>query len=466
MLTLIHKITERALFFSFVLCFAFVCLYTPQAPRAEAWYSTVAGQAVQIIEAAGTNISTSVSASADTTTASMTSSSFALDNVMDGVAWSLAKSILSEMTSSIINWINSGFEGSPSFVTDFESTLMKAADQTFGEYLQDLGGPFSFICSPFKLDIQVALAVIYEDARANADSLTPGACTLTGALQNIEDFYEGTKTFTEAGGWDAWLSITAQPETYTNYGNLLAARGQAQARIVNAKKEEAAIMSWGDGFLSSKICETVEDESGGHQSCTISTPGKVINEALTFQTSTGPRSLIEADEINEIIAAVFAQVAQKAVTGAAGLLGLSGGTGHTYSGVPFSDQVGSSGLSSDPSRIRDLISESLAIEIEYDTLTTLYTPILTAGLTSGLKEDQILKIQDELDEMPALQAEIAVNISALQTLIDEFDAMGTKPDPAKIQEISADYFDLKLHTEVEVEGKEIQWKSMVKPIKQ
>ncbi len=469
--TLLHQLLERTLLFAFVVCFAFVYLYTPQqAPRAEAaaiWGATEWTQIGNFLQLIPTNISTYISSSADTTTAGMTSSSFALDNVMDGVAWSLAKSILSEMTSSILNWVNSGFEGSPSFVTDFQSTLMQAADKTFGEYLQQVGGPLSFVCSPFKLDIQVAISIIYENARANADTLAPGACTLTGALQNIEDFYDGTKTFTEAGGWDAWLSITAQPETYTNYGNLLAVRSGAEARLVNAKGEGIQMMAWGDGFLSSKVCETVEDESGGHEKCTITTPGKVINEALTFQTSAGPRSLIEADEINEIVAAVFAQVAQKAVTGAAGLLGLSGGTGHTYSGVPFTEQVGSSGLSSDPSRIRDLISESLANEQNYAALTTLYEPLLIAFVADASQnEERRLEALEEIDKLPGIKADIAVNIVALESLLNDFDALKTPPDPTVLQDISADYFDLDLHTEVEVDGKEVRWKAMTKPRKQ
>jgi len=55
----------------------------------------------------------------------------------------------------------------------------------------------------------------------------------------------------------------------------------------------------------------------------------VISEALTFQLSTGPRALIEADEINELIGALINQLMLKAMQGVAGLLGLSAGTGYT-----------------------------------------------------------------------------------------------------------------------------------------
>ena len=93
-----------------------------------------------------------------------------------------------------------------------------------------------------------------------------------------------------------WLTVTSNPQN-TPYGAYLAAEASLNVRLKNAAGQEIEIASWGDGFLSKKICEGIEGTSG-RGDCRISTPGKVVSEALTFQLSTGPRALIEADEIN------------------------------------------------------------------------------------------------------------------------------------------------------------------------
>jgi hypothetical protein len=129
------------------------------------------------------------------------------------------------------------------------------------------------------------------------------------------------------GGWGDWLSITSDPQN-TPYGAYLEAQTRLKIKLANEAGQEIEVASWGDGFLSKKICEAVEGSSGSEQ-CTISTPGQVISEALTFQLSTGPRSLIEADEINELIGALLNQLVLTAMEGVNGLLGLSEGTGYT-----------------------------------------------------------------------------------------------------------------------------------------
>ena len=246
------------------------------------------------------------------------------ENVLDGIGWAIAKQMVSSMTRSLINWINSGFEGSPAFITDLNAFLLDALDTAAGEYIKSLGGIGEFICSPFKLDIQAALSVSYAQARSGMPSgPTAPACKLTDIANNIEGFFAGVTD----GGWGEWLEVTSNPQN-TPYGAYLEAQARLNIKLKNEAGQEIEVASWGDGFLSKKICESIEGTGGGEK-CTISTPGQVISEALTFQLSTGPRSLIEADEINELIGALLNQLVMKAMEGINGLLGLSEGTGYT-----------------------------------------------------------------------------------------------------------------------------------------
>lgn len=467
----LHLITEKILLLTFTLCFAFVCVYVPHSGnklnRVEAGAatggSTEVTQILNNVELLGVNAATTASVSLESVTSVMTGNSFMLDNVLDGIAWSLAKSVLSQMTSSMVNWINSGFQGSPAFITDFKGFVTKVADEQFGQYLEELGGPFSFICAPFKLDVRLALSVTYEYQRTNGQN--PGkstACTISGAVENIDKFIEGSVKFVENGGWGSFFKITQNPSALTPIGNILSAQAELDARIVNARGEELKLLDYGSGFLSSKICEAVGGTGAGRKNCTITTPGKVINEALTFQTSAGPRSLIEADEINEIVSALFAQITQQAITGAAGLLGLSAGSGYAYQGVPYTDQLSQSNPSLNPDVFKKLVDDSLAIESEYRGLINQYRPqFMTYSIdlnNSAERRNQAVAIIAEMDVTAVMIQANEIFLKDINTRFTNMMASGV--NPTTMQGLVNEYTNNRnLHTYPEVDSKEITWKS-------
>ncbi len=312
----------------------------------------------------------SISAVAGTASALGINSLVVKENILDGIGWAIAKQMVSNMTRSLINWINSGFEGSPSFITDLNGFLLDALDTAAGEYIRSLGGIGEFICSPFRLDIQAALSASYAQARSGMPSgPTAPACRLTDIANNIQGFFAGINE----GGWQDWLQVTSDPQN-TPYGAYLEAQYRLKIKLVNDAGQEIEVANWGDGFLSKKICEAIEGSSGSEQ-CIISTPGQVISEALTFQLSTGPRSLIEADEINELIGALLNQLVLKAMEGINGLLGLSEGTGYTdyslngSSTRPYLDDMVDENLIN-TTVIRTQMDTSLALERSYLTLAS------------------------------------------------------------------------------------------------
>src|SRR4051812_41899594 len=76
---------------------------------------------------------------------------------LDRLASCAAKELLHQMTVATINWINSGFNGSPAFLTNPEGFFLDAADQFTGSFLSD-NGPLQNLCSPWSVDIRLALA--------------------------------------------------------------------------------------------------------------------------------------------------------------------------------------------------------------------------------------------------------------------------------------------------------------------
>ncbi|MDO8510459.1 MAG: hypothetical protein Q7S15_02435, partial [bacterium] len=156
--------------------------------------------------------------------------------VFDGLLNAVAKQILRQMTDDIVQWINGGFSGSPAFVEDFGGFLTGIGDQIAGQFIEDIG--LGALCSPFKLDLQIALALNYS-ANYEHDK----RCTFSDIVDNIEGFVEGT--FDQVGfmagdfnqgGWPGWFA-SFQPENNI-YGSYLEAQAEVGARIAYKQGEE------------------------------------------------------------------------------------------------------------------------------------------------------------------------------------------------------------------------------------
>lgn len=454
--------------------FAVATTYVPQSwndiKQAEA--GGLAGGATEVtqlannVQLAAVNVATTITSSAAPIIQWATSNLWVKENILDGIAWAVAKQIVSSMVQSLINWINSGFQGSPAFVQDLQGFLLQAADEAIGQFINELGGVGSFICSPFQLDVQVSLAVQYAEVGRTGNPAP--TCTLSGIINNIEDFIGGNFA---AGGWDDWFDITANPQQYTPYGSLLTAEAGARARIINAQGEEMSLLNFGDGFLSGEICEVVSGPSGApREDCFISKPGKVIQEALSFNLDSGRQSLISADEINEIIAALLGQLANQALTGAAGLLGLSGGTGFTdtsfsgYSGVPFVEQMtNDSGV--DTSTLVALMNDALATQQAYNALAVNYTtapaPDLVAyesSTTTSSGNRQLAR--DAIDDANRIIADTNAAIAVLPGYIAEINS-GTA-SPERENQIMQEYSALRLYQMSDVESSRTAWDNILR----
>ena len=292
-------------------------------------YTTAQGAAAYI-EQGISAVNGTITAAATKLTSFNTGSLLFKEKVLDPIVWSIGKTLLSQFTQSIVNWINSGFEGSPAFVSDLKGFLLNVADEAAGEFINEKLG-LGFLCEPFQLNIQIALAIQYNIR--TRDNQIP-ECTLSDIVDNIQGFLNGN--FAD-GGWEGWLAVTQQPANNTEFGQYLAASLELDAYVASRLLGEKSIIDWGEGFLSSIICNDVEGKS--NQNCFISNPGKVIQEQLNKALGLPQDTLVVADEFNEIISALFNQLAKQAITGVNGLLGLSGKT-YSSSGVVVADGSG------------------------------------------------------------------------------------------------------------------------------
>jgi hypothetical protein len=258
---------------------------------------------------------------------------------LDGIAWAIAKLALQQITESTIDWINSGFGGSPAFVQDLGGFLKDSAKKIADEFIY--GSALNALCSPFQLNIRIALQLKY----ANKD--VPARCTLSGVVGNVENFLNDFS----AGGLPGWFELTVNPNN--NFFGASAAAESALFGRLSAKKEiDINKLIFGKGFLGKEECNVAQTndvaainaapdgpqkqaniQAGVYTAnkivCKIVTPGETISASLNKALGTGQDSLVAADQINEVISALFAQLAVQVLRGARGLLGTSdsGGDG-------------------------------------------------------------------------------------------------------------------------------------------
>lgn len=258
----------------------------------------------------------------DTLTHIYTGGSLAKECILDGLVVGIREALIASLTDSTINWINNGFEGGPAFVTDLDAFLGDVADQVSIGFI--LGDELGFLCSPFQLQVRLALELQQRPFRQYIQ------CSLGEVSDNIEGFLQGNFS---KGGFPALFRLSTN---FNNnpYGAYITARSELQGRRAAAVNRELTKLGWSGGFLSSESCDGGVAAEGNTLSSraaclaaggrwTVKTPGTVINDQLQHTLGSGQRQLELADEIDEIISALLAQLAQKALTSVNGLRGLS-----------------------------------------------------------------------------------------------------------------------------------------------
>jgi hypothetical protein len=327
-----------------------------------------AGGAVVVVGGNGTFQET-ISAGADTLAAgSLTTLTFK-ETVLDGVAFAVINLLIQQMTQSIVSWINSGFQGDPSFIRDFDGFLTGIADRAVGQFIAS-DETLRFLCSPFRVNIQATLNFQYAKSRNYGDAAS--SCTLTGVAANLENFFDGNAI---AGGWDQWFKVTQDPQ-YNPYGALLLAQEKMSVTISNSQGQEARLLDWGKGFLSSRECNTVENR----QICRTVTPGGTIEAQLNEAISAPGRRVQVADEINEIIGALFTQLASQALSGVGGLLGLTGGGGAAAAGPTYYDTLATQPTGAPITPAQNPIQQAITTETTYRSLQqTIVTNVQNAA---------------------------------------------------------------------------------------
>ncbi|MFA6536406.1 MAG: hypothetical protein WC250_00565 [Candidatus Paceibacterota bacterium] len=365
----------------------------------------------------------------NTATAFSTNAEKVRTYVLNNIAYTVAKGIARQLTTSIVNWINSGFNGSPAFVTNPTQFLINTADRIAGDLIE--GSELGFLCDPFRLDIRLALGLKY---RPFYDKVT---CSFTGVVNNVRNSVSG---FTDGnfrnGGWGSWLTLTNQPQNNV-FGAYLESQNELEIRIAGQRILESKKLDWGGGFLSWETnCRDVPlpGDSGfvgptlpgttanavgsgfvgpvnsgagqvrRQQTCDIATPGSVINDQLKKALGSGIDQLNLADDFNEIVNALVVQMVTQVAGGGSNRPNTVGNTGG-LKGASQASTGGGAPLTSDLARVQDnasLKNIMTGVKAELDNMISNEIRYIATKISSlnilNTTEDSVIYLRRCYDE--------------------------------------------------------------------
>lgn len=297
----------------------------PLAPR------TAYAQATATVEVPGPLLlGVQTTATADTATAENTTVQTHIMQFLNKLAWDAAKMVIQSMTKSVVNWINTGFQGSPAFETNLNMGLRSLGDAKAAELFQTLANSDA-VQSPFLEKIVLGVGAAYYLSTSEERIQQRLRYTLNQVSQNDRAFLGGDF---KQGGFDAWFSATLNSQNNPIGAEFILGQELA-AQLENASFNRLQELSWGRGFLSwrgdcillgkAQTGSSTDASLGQQDNCLqydIKTPGSVIETQLGIVEGSPLRQLELADSINEIVAALMSQMVTQ-VLGSTGLLGTS-----------------------------------------------------------------------------------------------------------------------------------------------
>ena len=161
----------------------------------------------------------------------------------------IARRLLDRLTQSTVNWINSGFHGSPLFVENTESFFKDIAKSEIKSFIRMTG----YDNSRFPFGRQYALDVI--DAYQRQFEIN-AEYTLSKVIQD-EAYLDAYRNDFNVGGWNAFLINTQYPQN--NYLGYEMLANEELARRLEGTTRSAAdtvrdTLQQGLGFLSPETC--------------------------------------------------------------------------------------------------------------------------------------------------------------------------------------------------------------------
>ncbi len=242
----------------------------------------------------------------EATTAEATTEIVFKECVLDPIVWVIKKLVISMLTEQILDWIRTGHDEGPVFITDLAKYFTEINSETLRAFLQEADENgfhlVDWLCEPFSTNIvstveKIARQTTYGEG---GDSV----CTILerlGSEQGFDSYRQivnGDVDFDGGGITGAMALIQDGNNPYSSFFNVQA---EAAYRVNRYAAEQATYLAWGNGYLPDQKAPEGEEDAKR----IVVTPGKFISTQIDNWTNGALSELEEADEVAEIIDAIF-----------------------------------------------------------------------------------------------------------------------------------------------------------------
>src|SRR3989344_3583213 len=162
---------------------------------------------------------------------------------LDALAWMVKRAAVAALVQSSLNWINSGFKGSPAFVTNLRENLLIVGDTVAAEFFDELSG--TIIDSPFQDVFALTIRTGFYLSTGGTFYIQ-NPFTLSQYSRDPRAFLGGE--FSQ-GGFSAFFSTitNCQNNPYCAYQLAL---GELNSRVSAGVGREKTLYDWAQGFKS------------------------------------------------------------------------------------------------------------------------------------------------------------------------------------------------------------------------
>ncbi len=368
------------------------------------------------------------------------------------IAWTLSRAAIQSIVASTVRWINSGFNGSPGYVTNLSETLSSVADAQANIYFGQLLNSNALIRSPYQDQVYQYIRNNYQKSTARDAILGAHEYDLDLHTVNASGFLAGATT---QGGLNAWFAAITNPAN-TPVGAMQIAQNELAASVIGAQEERKTELNWSQGILSfrgkcnsSTSSNTVSLSSA--EPCygaSIQTPGSIIKASLDKTFGSGIDSLVSAKDFDEIVSALLSQLILHISGGAGSLRGLSdpssstGGTTYFNQTDP-SQAAANTSVSSDFASI--LTSQTTQMQQFQSQWQTIYTAAQAAqsslnSQSCPMNSNTLTNVvRPVIDQATTEISNAQTTLSTLSTIQSELPVSGSQDSTAKITKATNDY---------------------------
>ncbi len=227
---------------------------------------------------------------------------------LDAIGFCIANQMIAYIANSTITWIQSGFKGSPVFVSNTGQFFKGIEDQELGNFVNGVaGGTLGInLCAPFKVAVLV-------DTLGGVGRPNPLSCTLSKIKTNYKQFTSGGWN---SGGIPGWFELIQQPNNV--YGATIMAKDQAYLNITRKQNTAIIDLNWAKGYRNFTTCadKSNTDSTGkcanGMPAVTTTLGGYVENQ-VNARGAAGMNRLNIATSFDQVVSALVNELVKIAV---------------------------------------------------------------------------------------------------------------------------------------------------------